>query len=108
MERNNYKLIVTIVGHGKSAKIVDIARRAGANNEGAILTGHGAAVRVMLGISIEPEKDIVLTLVEADKANGVMKALEYELNLNEPHKGICFLISLEKAIGLSLSGITTA
>jgi len=107
MEQERYKLIVTVVSKGKSGKVVDITKKAEPSAGGTILYGHGAAVRLMLGISIEPEKDVILTLVKADKALMVMKALEDGLELNEPHKGICFLLSVEEAIGIATSGFPT-
>jgi hypothetical protein len=67
---------------------------------GTILFGHGAAVRLLLGISVEPEKDIVLNLIESNGMQAVMDALEEELELNEPHKGISFVVSLDQVVGL--------
>jgi len=99
MEQENYKLIVTIVSRGKSAKVLNIARQAGAVG-GTILSGHGASVRLMLGISIEPEKDIVLSLMEESKVTTVVDALEKGMMLNEPNRGIAFVISLDQVVGL--------
>jgi nitrogen regulatory protein PII len=96
----DYKLIVTIVNKGKAEKVVDISRQAGAEG-GTILYGHGTAVRLLLGISIEPEKEIVLTLIEKEKAQAVLAAIVKEMALNEPHKGIAFVISLDQVVGIS-------
>jgi nitrogen regulatory protein PII len=99
MERNSYKLIITIVGKGKAERVIDVSHKAGAVG-GTILFGHGAAVRLLLGISVEPEKDIVLTLIEEGKVQTVIDALVKEMELNEPHKGICFILSLDRVVGL--------
>jgi nitrogen regulatory protein PII len=99
MEKNSYKLIITIVTKGKADKVVDVTHQAGAVG-GTILSGHGASVRLLLGIRIEPEKDIILTLIEASKIQAVMNALVKELELNEPHKGIAFVLSLDQVVGL--------
>ncbi len=95
----DYKLIVTIVNKGKADKVVDISHQAGAEG-GTILYGRGAAFRLLLGISIEPEKEIVLTLIAKDKAQTVLNAIEKGLDLNEPHKGIAFVVSLDQVVGI--------
>lgn len=100
MELNNYKLIVTIVNKGKAGKVVDVSHRAGAEG-GTILFGHGAAVRLLLGISVEPEKEIVLTLVETDKAQSVLDAIVKEVDLTEHNKGIAFTLTLDQVVGIN-------
>ena len=100
MGLEDYKLIVTIVNRGKAEKVVDVSHRAGAEG-GTILSGRGTAVRLLLGISIEPEKEIVLTLIEKDKAQTVLDAIVEEAALNEPNRGISFMISLDQVVGIN-------
>jgi nitrogen regulatory protein PII len=99
MEPNSYKLIITVVNKGKAEKVLDVSHNAGAVG-GTVLSGHGAAVRLLLGISVEPEKDIILIIIEDTKVQTVMDALVKELELNESHTGIAFVISLEQVVGL--------
>lgn len=100
MGSDAYKLIVTIVNRGKAEKVVDVSHQAGAEG-GTILEARGTAVRLLLGISIEPEKEIVLTLIEKDKAQTVLDAIVKEVELNEPNKGIAFMISLDQVVGIN-------
>ena len=100
MVTNNYKLIVTIVNKGKAVRVLDIAHQAGAIG-GTTLDGRGAAVRLFLGISIDPEKEIVLNLIEQDKVQAVLDAITKELDLINPNKGIAFVLSLEQVVGLN-------
>ena len=99
MEQNNHKLIVTIVNRGKGGTVVDISHKAGATG-GTILFGHGTAVRLMLGISIEPEQEAVLTLIREDKAQKVFDAIAKEMDLDKPQKGIAFMVPLDQVVGL--------
>jgi nitrogen regulatory protein PII len=96
----DYKLIVTIVNRGKAEKVVDASHRAGAEG-GTIFNGRGTAVRLLLGISIEPEKEIVLTLVPKDKAQKILDVIAKEVNLHEPNKGIAFIVSLDQVVGIN-------
>ena len=100
MESNRYKLIITIVNKGKAGKVLDIAHRAGSAG-GTILLGHGAAVRLFLGISVEPEVEIVLTLIEENKAQTVLDNIVKEMDLHEPHKGIAFILPIDQVVGLA-------
>ncbi|ADY57501.1 hypothetical protein Sgly_3237 [Syntrophobotulus glycolicus DSM 8271] len=100
VESEDYKLIVTIVNKGKGEKVADIAHQAGAQG-GTVLYGRGTAVRLLLGISIEPEKEIFLTLIQKENAQAVLDAIVKKMNLNEPHKGIAFMLSLDQVTGIN-------
>ncbi|WP_347490626.1 P-II family nitrogen regulator [Desulfoscipio sp. XC116] len=102
MGLEGYKLIVTIVNKGKGEKVANITHHAGAEG-GTILFGRGTAVRLLLGISIEPEKDIVLTLIEKDKARTVLDAIVEKMDLNEPNRGIAFILPLDQVVGINKS-----
>jgi nitrogen regulatory protein PII len=99
VDSTNYKLIVTIVSKGKGELVAQTACKAGAKG-GTIIPGHGLAVKLMLGISIEPEKEIVLTLIEQEQVQTILDAILSEVNLNEPNKGIAFVVPLESVIGI--------
>ena len=99
MEAAKNKLIVTIVGKGKACRVIDAAHRAGASG-GTVMGGHGAAVQLFLGISVDPEKDIVFTLVEEEKAQAVLNAISREMELELPRKGLAFVVSLDQVVGM--------
>jgi nitrogen regulatory protein PII len=99
METASYKLIVTIVSKGKANKVVDAAHHAGASGA-TVLLGHGAAVQLFLGIKVDPEKELVLTIVEAEKAQRVINAISEEMNLQNPHQGLAFMLSLDQVVGI--------
>lgn len=97
-----YSLIITIVNRGLADDVVDAARSAGATG-GTIIHGRGTGIHEtakLFGIPIEPEKDIVLTLIECSKADSVLNAVNEALELNKPGKGIAFVLDVEKTIGL--------
>ena len=99
---SEHKLIITIVKKGKADIIVAAAREAGARG-GTILHGRGVGIhedKKILGIPIEPEKEIVLTLIPEDLADQVLEAIIKAGDLNKPGKGIGFVLDVEKVIGL--------
>lgn len=98
-----YDLIVTIVNRGESDKVVDASKSAGAEG-GTILHGRGTGIHEkakLFNILIEPEKEIVLTLISRNKTQEVLQAIEEQAELNKPGKGIAFILEVEKTVGIN-------
>lgn len=99
-ERNN-DLIVTILKKGCAEKVIKASKEAGA--EGAtIIFGRGTGIheqKKLLGIPIEPEKEIIFTIVENSKTDRVLDAIIEAGKLNQPATGIAFVIDLKKVVG---------
>jgi len=98
-----YKLIITIIKKGWAERILNAARKAGSRG-GTILHGRGAAgiheQKKLLGIPIEPEKEIVLTLIQQEKVEEVLAAITEAGQLNKPGTGISFVLDVEKVLGI--------
>ncbi|WP_164667349.1 P-II family nitrogen regulator [Virgibacillus doumboii] len=98
-----YDLIITIVNRGDSEKVVDATRKAGAEG-GTILNGRGTGVHEkakLFNIMIEPEKEMVLTLISRDKTQDVLQTINEDAELNKPGKGIAFVLEVEKTVGIN-------
>lgn len=95
------ELIVTIVKKGWSERVVQASREAGAEG-GTILMGRGTGIhekQSVFGLPIEPEKEIIFTIVELGQTDVVLAAIEKAAELNTPGMGIAFVINLEKIAG---------
>lgn len=102
-EKQTYELIVTIVNQGDAETVVEASRKAGAGG-GTILTGRGTGIHEkmkLFGIPIEPEKEIVLTLVTREQSEAVMEAIVQAAHLKEPGKGISFVLPVERVFGIN-------
>ncbi|KNF08625.1 nitrogen regulatory protein P-II [Gottschalkia purinilytica] len=103
MEANNeFDLIVTIVNRGYSSDVIDASKKAGAEG-GTIISGRGSGIhetKKLFGISIEPEKEIVLTLIDNKKTEKVLKEISDAVDINKPGKGIAFVLDVKKIIGI--------
>jgi nitrogen regulatory protein PII len=98
-----YDLIVTIVDKGFGDRIVEISKEAGAEG-GTILYGRGTGIHEkakLFGIPIEPEKEMVLTLISRKKTNLVLHAILEKGELCKPGKGIAFVLNVEKTAGIN-------
>lgn len=97
------RLIVTIVSRGCADSVIEAARKAGA--EGAtILTGRGMGIHekaTVLGIPIEPEKEIVLVLIPHDLTQQVLESITRGVDLEKPGRGLAFVVDVTTAVGIT-------
>ena len=102
MEEINKHLIITVTNEGFADTVMSSAKKEGAKG-GTIINGRGLETEKIvkfLGITIEPEKDIVLILTDDNKKTSIMNKIVEECGLKTPGAGICFSIPVENAIGL--------
>ena len=98
-----FDLIITIVNKGRSHLVVEASKNAGAEG-GTILGGRGTGIHEkakLFGITIEPEKDIILTLVPRDDVDKVLNTIIEEAELNKPGKGITFVLEVKRVAGIT-------
>jgi nitrogen regulatory protein P-II 1 len=102
MESLRQDLILTIVKKGCCEFIIEASKEAGA--EGAtIIPARGTGIheqKKLLGIPIEPEKDIILTIVPESLTDQVLAAIIKAGKLEKPGTGIAFVIDLKKVVGV--------
>ncbi len=103
MDDNKFDLIITIVNKGFSSDVINAAKSARAEG-GTVINGRGSGIHEvakLFGFLMEPEKEIVLTLVDAGKTEQVLQAISDKVGINKPGKGIAFVIDVKKTVGLS-------
>lgn len=97
-----FDLIVTIVRMGFSEKIIEASRQAGAEG-GTIIVGRGTGVhekKKLLGIPVEPEKEIILSVVPEDRSQQILEAIIKAGELDKPGAGIAFVLELKQVAGI--------
>jgi len=102
MNMDKFDLIVTVVNKNTSAHIIKASKKAGAEG-GTIVTGRGTGIhetRTLFGIPIEPEKEIILTIVPQDITNQVREAIIRAGELDQPGAGILFVLELKQVAGI--------
>ncbi|MBS4007117.1 MAG: P-II family nitrogen regulator [Clostridium sp.] len=102
-EEPHFVLIITIVSKSFGDMIVDISKAAGAEG-GTIIYGRGAGIHEQakfFGIPIEPEKEIVLTIVPRKKSEQVLEAILRKGELCKPGRGIAFILDIQKIAGIN-------
>ncbi|MCR6106081.1 P-II family nitrogen regulator [Salipaludibacillus agaradhaerens] len=102
VNHDGFDLIITIVNKGDASKVINASTKAGAEG-GTVINGRGSGIHEkakLLSIAIEPEKDVVLTLIKKSKTKDVLSALETDVKINDPGKGISFVLPIEQTIGI--------
>ncbi len=97
-----YEMIVCVVNSGFSDNVMSAAREYGAGG-GTVLTARGTAnkeAETFFGISIQPEKEVVLILVPAKIKDDILHAIYQKVGLATPGQGIAFTLPVENAVGL--------
>ena len=103
--KNKHEVIFCIVNAGFSDTVMDAAREFGARG-GTVLHARGTAnseSEKLFGITIEPEKEIVMILVPSEIKDNILHALYREVGLKTPGQGIAFSLPVDNAVGLSTS-----
>lgn len=107
MKSYQHEVITCIVNSGFSESVMDAARKIGARG-GTVIRARGTAnleAEKLFGIAIQPEKEIVMILVESSLKNDILHALYKEVGLNTPGQGIAFAMPVEDVVGLNTASI---
>lgn len=103
MVQFEHSLIISIVNRGFTDLVVDGALQAGAKG-GTIVHARGAGLEEaseFFGISIVPEKEIVLILAKAEEKNAIMQGIIKSSGLSTPAHGISLSVPVDNVIGMA-------
>lgn len=97
------RLIVSIVRKGWGDTVLQATMGAGAHG-GTVLFGRGIGrneQQRVFGIQIEPEKEVVLTLVPATMVERMVDEIVRAAELTAPGHGLTFVLDVEKVAGIA-------
>jgi len=103
MKENTFALIITVVNRGHADSVMDTAKDAGAQG-GTILHARGCGTHEnekFFGISITPEKDVVLIVVKTEQKQQIMRAITEQAELYKAGKGIIFALPVDDVAGIT-------
>lgn len=101
-DKKSFELIITIVNRGFADSAMDAAKEAGATG-GTLIKGRGTGIKEaqkFFGIIIEPEKDVLLIVVDSSIKKAVMKAICRGAGLSTEGRGISFSVPVEDIAGI--------
>ncbi|MGD2074794.1 MAG: P-II family nitrogen regulator [Gammaproteobacteria bacterium] len=101
----HFKLIIAFVEDGKTAKVMDAAREAGATGATVISNARGEGLtktKTFFGLSLETQRDVLMFLVEEHLSRRILETVCDIGELDEtPGTGIAFQVDVEDAVGVS-------
>ena len=96
------EVIFCIVNEGFSESVMEAASRAGARG-GTVIRSRGTAnaqAEKLFGITVQPQKEIVMMLVESRCRNDILHALYTSIGLETPGQGIAFSLPVDAVVGV--------
>ena len=102
MTTNNHEVILAIVNAGFAEEAMEVARSSGARG-GTILHARGVAkedAAAFFGITIHPDKEILMLVVEKDIRDQILNALYKEMGMGKKAQGIAFSLPVSDVAGL--------
>ena len=98
----DHQVIITIVDREFGDDVVAAGREAGARGA-TILHGRGKGSREvskLFHVNIEPEKEVVLMVVDGDKTKTISDNIVKELDIRAKGKGLLFTMGVNQTTGL--------
>ena len=100
-----YEVILCVINAGFSELVMDAAKEVGARG-GTVIHARGTAnkeAEQLFHITIQPDKEIVLILVQEDIKDKVLHAIYQQAGLKSAGQGIAFSLPVDEVVGLSAS-----
>ena len=110
MQKFTHEAIFCIVNSGYSEAVMAAAKNFGARG-GTVINALGTAGKdseKIFGITIQPEKEIVMILVAANKKDDILHALYNEVGLDSAGQGIAFSVPVDSVVGIHTETEKTA
>ena len=104
MAKYGHEVIFCIVNSGFADEVMDTARKLGAKG-GTVIRARGTASEAaekLYNIAIQPEKEIVMILIDAKIKNNMLHGLYNAVGLNTPGQGIAFTMPVDGVVGIPI------
>ncbi len=103
-DNSENKLIITIVKKGLASSVVSATKNAGVGG-GTIFFGRGTKNKSLyiqvLGVNYDPEREIIFTVVESQKADSILELIMQTASLNKPGNGFAFIVDIKNLLGIA-------
>lgn len=101
----HFKLIIALVEDGKTDKVLEAAREAGATGSTVINHARGEGMetsKTFFGMTLETARDMLLFLVEEHLSRSILEKIAEVAEFDkEAGSGIAFQIDVEDAVGVA-------
>ena len=105
MNKFEHQVVICIVNNGFADEAMDAARDVGARG-GTVLSARGTAnleAEKAFQIQIQPEKEMIMILVDDAIKDDVLRALYRSVGTHTPAHGIAFSMPVDGVVGIGSS-----
>ncbi len=104
MINSNMKALYIVVNAGFAEEVVELIRSKGASGATIInARGISSLHKEIMGISVDSEKEVILTVTSSETADKIMEAIKQSAEFKSEAHSICFTLPVTKTVGLSQS-----
>ena len=97
------KALFIIVNAGFAEDVIQVAREAGIKGATILnVRGEGAHHESFMGITVDTEKEMILSITDEGTAGSAMTAVKEKAGINTPAHSVCFTMPVEKVVGLRM------
>ena len=100
---DKFVAILCIVNDGFSTEVMDVAKKCGARG-GTVMHARGTAAKEaekIFNISIQPEKEVVVILVNDKIKKNILNELYTNVGSNTPAQGFAFALPVDDVVGIN-------
>ena len=102
-KKAKYHLLISIVAEGYAEKVMNAAKKCGANG-GTLIKGRelgGKNSFKFFNMTMEPEKDIVMIVCNDKDKNKIMETILNKTGIKTEGKGLCISLPIDCTLGLN-------
>lgn len=101
--QREYHLLLTVVVEGYAEKVMNVAKKFGANG-GTLIKGREVGTKSgfkFFNVQVEPEKDILLIVCKEEDKKNIMEGILEKYGANTEAKGMCISLPIDNVIGIN-------
>jgi len=97
------KALFIVVNDGFAESVIDIAREAGVTGATILSArGEGHHHERFMGISVDTEKEVILSVADGRTAEKAMAAVKEKAGVKTPAHSVCFTMSIGNVTGVTM------
>ena len=100
---DEFKLLIVIIKKNLARNVIQACKDGGAEG-GTVMPGRGTGTHEtssVFGVQVEPEKEIIFSIVRNEVVNDVIDEVTKAADLNKPGTGIAFLVNSKSICGVA-------
>ncbi|MGI5912356.1 MAG: P-II family nitrogen regulator [Syntrophomonadaceae bacterium] len=101
-QNSMHNAIFVVVDKGKAENVIEAATLAGSRGA-TVINARGSGIHEnakLFAMLIEPEKEIIMIIAEKKLTETITTSIRNHLKIDEPGKGIMFVLGIKEAYGL--------